>query len=191
MDDWKQLLLLLALAVVLLAIRHLGKNKGANTRSAILMKKHATITQETFDRIPEDELVDAVVSRVLAKAAESRRPDPVKILAGLPHGSTVVYSVWAVCKEMAVSDFSMLTTTATKELVEPAREALSAIGAPRCAEALEAMRAAHAAGEDGEEAQDAFRAAVTAECPLSLCEGYIRDHAADFIDEENEKSGSD
>lgn len=184
MDDIKQILLLLALVVVLLAIRHLGKNKGANTRSAILMKKYATITRETFDSIPEDELVDAVVSRVLAKAAESRRPDPVKTLADLPHGSTVVYSVWAVCKEMAASDFSMLMTTATKELVEPAREGLSTIGATACAEALEAMRVAQAAGEDIQESQTAFRTAVLAECPLSLCEGYIRDHAADFIDDQ-------
>lgn len=187
MDDMKQILLLLALVVVLLAIRHLGKSKGANTRSAILMKKYATITREAFDRIPEDELVDAVVSRVLAKAADSRRPDPVKTLADLPHGSTVVYSVWAVCKEMAASDFPMLMTTATRELVEPAREALSAIGAPRCAETLEAMRTAYGAGEDMEESQAAFRAAVTEECPLSLCEGYIRDHATDFIDGENEE----
>ena len=188
MDDIKQIVLLLALVVVLLAIRHLGKSKGKNTRSAILMKKYATITRETFDRIPEDELVDAVVSRVLAKAAESRRPDPVKTLADLPHGSTVVYSVWAVCKEMAASDFSMLMTTATKELVEPAREALLAIGAPRCAEALEAMRLAHAASEDGESFQTAFRVAVTEECPLSLCEEYIRDHAADFIDGQEEET---
>ena len=188
MDDWKQILLLLALVVVLLAIRHLGKSKGANTRSAILMKKYATISREQFDRIPQDELVDAVVSRVLAKAADSRRPDPVKTLSTMPHGSTVVYSVWAVCKEMAASDFAMLTTTATKELVEPAVEALSAIGAPRCAEALEAMRAAHAAGEDITAPQEAFRAAVTSECPLSLCEEYIIDHAADFIDGQEEET---
>lgn len=182
--DWKQIALLLALVVVLLAIRQLGKNKGAGTRSAMLMKKYATISREQFDRIPEDELVDAVVSRVLAKAAKDRRPDPVKTLSAMLHGSTVVYSVWAVCKEMAVSDFHMLTTTATKELVEPAQQALVAIGAPQCAETLTAMAAAHAAGEDIAEVQEAFRGAVLAECPLSLCEGYIRDHAEDFIDEE-------
>ena len=67
------------------------------------------------------------------RAAKDRRPDPVKTLAGMEHGSTVVYSVWAVCKEMAVSDFAMLTTTATKDLVEPAQQALVAIGAPQCA----------------------------------------------------------
>lgn len=184
MDDWKQLLLFLALVVLLLLIRQLGKSKGANTRSAMLMKKYATITREQLDRIPEDELVDAVVSRVLARAAESRRPDPVKTLADMPHGSTVVYSVWAVCKEMAASDFPMLMKTATRELVEPATQALSAIGAAACAQAPEAMWAAHTAGEDIDAPQAAFRAAVTAECPLSLCEGYIRDHAADFIDGE-------
>lgn len=188
MDDWKQLLLLVALVVVLVAIRALGKHQGSGTRSARLMKKYATISEEAFAAIPEEELVDAVVSRVLAKAAAARRPDPTVVLAGLPYGSTVVYSIWAVCKEMAAGDFAMLMTTATKKLVEPATEALSAVGATACSRALADMAAAHATGQPTEEAAQAFHLAVESECPLTLCEGYIRDHAADFIDGAEETS---
>ena len=188
MDDLKKLLLFLVLIVILLVLRSMGKEKGAGTRAARLMKKYATITREQFDAIPQDELVDAVVSRVLARAEKNRRPDPVKELADMPHGSTVVYSVWAVCKEMARADFAALMKTATRELTEPAREGLSAIGAPACAEALEALRTAHADKEDLAEQEAAFRVAVQTECPLSLCEAYIRDHAEDFIDANEEET---
>lgn len=183
MEDWKQIVLLAVLAVLLLLLSRIGRRKGGHTRSAMLMKKYATISREDFDRIPKEDLVEAVVSRVLAKAAAQHRPDPVRVLADLPHGSTVVYSVWAVCKEMASADFAALMHTATKELVEPAIEALSAIGAPGCSGALAAMHAAHKAGEPTDEAEQAFRLAVQTECPLSLCEAYVKDHADDFIDQ--------
>lgn len=190
MEDWKQIALLAVLAVLLLLLSRIGRRKGSYTRSAMLMKKYATISRETFDRIPEEDLVEAVVSRVLAKAAAQHRPDPIRVLADLPHGSTVVYSVWAVCKELAAADFAALMHTATKDLVEPAIEALSAIGAPGCSEALAAMHAAHKAGEPTVEAEQAFRLAVQTECPLSLCEAYIQDHADEFIDHNNEEEAS-
>lgn len=185
--DWKQIGLIVAVLALVVLAQRLGKRHGQGTRSARLMKKYAVITRETFETIPEDELVEAVVSRVLARAAKDRRPDPVKTLAGMEHGSTVVYSVWAVCKEMAAADFAALMATATRELVEPAREAMTAMGAVRCAGALETMRAAFAAGEEYTEAEQTFRVAVTEETPLSLCEGYIRDHADEFIDQQEEQ----
>ncbi len=182
MNNPAELILLVIAALLVLLALHLSKRRGGHTRAAKLMKQYATITQESLDAIPEDELVDAIVSRILAKTEEARTPNPVKTLAEMPHGNTVVYSVWAVCKELAVSDYTMLVTTATRELVEPAREALSAIGATACAEALETMRQAHAAGEDYADAEAAFHRAVEEECPLALCGDFIRDHAEDFID---------
>ncbi len=182
MDNMKEIILLVALALLVFLISRFGKKQGGNTRSARLMKKYATITRETFDAIPEDELVDAAVSRVLAKAAATRRPDPIKVLADLPHGNTVVYSVWAVCKELAGHDYRSLTHTATREMVEPAETALDTLGASATATALRALRAAHEAGEDTTDAEAAFHRAVETECPLSLCGEYMRDHAEDFID---------
>lgn len=186
MDNWKEIVCLVALAGLVLLLRGFGKSRGGNTRSAILMKKYAVISPEVFDRIPQDELVDAVVSRVLARASKQRRPDPEKVLAELPHGNVTVYSVWAVCKEMVAADYTALTKTATRDMVEPAIAAFGDIGADQCAAALTELHRAHSAGEDTQPAEEAFHHAVETQCPLSLCEDYIRDHKEDFIDRDEE-----
>lgn len=180
--DFKQIGLIALVAVMALLVQKWGKNVGKGTRSARLMKKYAVMTGEVFDGIPQDELVEAMVCRVLAQAAEDRRPDPVKTLADMSHAYTVVYSTWAVCKELAAGDFAALMSTPTKELVEPAREAMQALGAADCAAALEAMRTAYAEGREDAEAEGAYRLAVAKETPLSLCEEYIRDHREEFLD---------
>jgi hypothetical protein len=180
--DFKQLGLVALVAALAILVQKWGRSVGKSSRSARLMKKYAVITAEVFDGIPQDELVEAMVCRVLSEAAAARRPDPVKTLAGLSHPYTVVYSTWAGCKELAAGDFAALMSTPTKELVEPAREAMQTIGAPECAAALEAMRAAYAEGREDAEAAKTYRLAVAKETPLSLCEEYIRDHREEFLD---------
>ena len=182
MEDYKQIGLLVLVAVLVLLASRLGKRFGQESRSARLMKKYACMTAEVFDGIPEDERVTAMVCHVLSVAAKTRRPHVVKVLASVSHGYTVVYSVWAVCNELARGDFAGLMSTPTKELVEPAREAMQAIGAADCAAALEAMRVAYAEGQEDAEAEGAYRLAVAKETPLSLCEEYIRDHREEFLD---------
>ena len=182
--EWKQWALIGAVAVLILIAARIGKGHGRDTRANRLMKKYAVLTPAVFAAIPADEQVDAVVSHVLAKTVAARRANPIQTLAQMDHAFTVVYSVWAVCKEMAVSDFAGLMSTATKQLVEPAREAMQSIGAPLCAQSLEAMRVAHTAGEAYDEAQQAFRVAVSQECPLSVCEQYIAGHAPLFTGED-------
>ena len=184
MEDYKQIGLLVLVAALVVLAGRLGKRQGQNSRSARLMKKYARITPEVFDAIPEDERVTAMVCRVLNMAADARRPDVVKALAAMSYGYTVVYSVWAVCSELARGNFAALMSTPTKELVEPAREAMAAIGALRCAAALEAMRAAHAEGQADDAAVEAYRLAVQEETPLSLCEQYIADHRDEFVETE-------
>lgn len=173
---WKEIGLLVALLICIVLVRKFGKRHGDESRSARLMKKYATLTPELLESTSEEELVEAVVSHVLAKAADSRRPDPVMVLSGLPQPFMVVYSIWAVCKELARGSYKSLTHTATREVLEPAVDALPVIGAPETAEALTALRAAHAAKEDTEEAEKAFHRAVEKECPLTLCAAYVRDH---------------
>ena len=172
--NWETVMLLLLLVVVLLALRRIGNRRGEDTRAHRLMKQYKVMTREKLDAAPEGELVDAVVSRVLARAQDARRPDPVTALAQMDHGNTVVYSVWAVCKEMAAGDSRSLQSRRARGVTALAADGFEAVGAPLCASAFRTML------ETGDE--DAFRSAVQQEQPLALCEAYIRDHADEFID---------
>lgn len=175
--DPKELIILIVLAVIVLILLKFTRGRKEEGRAAKLMKKYAELTPEMLATVPEDEAVEAVVSHVLACAAETRRPDPVKVLAGKPQGFTVVYSVWAVCKEMAAGDFRGLKHTATRELTEQAAAGFTAVGAPQTAAAWQALCAAEG---DTEEAEKAYRLAVQTECPLTLCVAYIRDNPEQF-----------
>lgn len=177
--DWKEMIILVVIALLLLVAMRFGRRQGKDTRAERLMRKYAVMTREMIENAPEGELVDGAVSRVLAKAAEARRPDPVVVLASLPHANTTVYAVWVVCKEMAASGYAAMMKTAAREFADLARESFADIGAEACAAAWEAL---HVAEEKTDELEQALRAAIQAECPLSLCEDYIRDHADDFID---------
>lgn len=177
--DWKEFVVLVVIALLLLVAMRFGRRQGKDTRAERLMKKYAVMTREMIDNAPEGELVDGAVSRVLAKAAEARRPDPVVVLAGLPHANMVVYATWVVCKEMAASGYAAMMKTAAREFADLARESFAAVGAQGCAAAWETL---HTAEEKTEELEAALRQAIQTECPLSLCEEYIRDHAEDFID---------
>lgn len=180
----KEIGILLALLVCFWAIMKLGRRRGDDSRSARLMKKYKDLTPDLLAATPDEELVEAVVAHVLAEAAESRKPDPTYTLSRLPQPFTVVYSVWAVCKELAHGDYAALTHTATREMVEPACDGLPVIGAAKTAAALTALAEVHQAQEDTAEAERAFHAAVEEECPLTLCVSYIRDHVPALMGEE-------
>ena len=174
----KEIGIALALVVCMWAVIKLSRRHGDDSRSARLMEKYKTLTPELLADTPDEELVEAVVACVLAEAAESRKPDPAYTLSKWAQPYTVVYSIWAVCKELAHGDFAALSRTATREMVEHACDGLPVIGAADTAAALRAVAAAHEAGEDTAEAETAFHTAVESECPLTLCVSYIRDHVA-------------
>ncbi|MBE6806742.1 MAG: hypothetical protein E7527_01825 [Ruminococcaceae bacterium] len=182
------LLLVLAAALCYLLYRRISRPRDDDSRAAKLMKKYKELTREKLNDTDDDELVEAVVSHVLALAAENRRPDPQKELAFLPQPYTVVYSIWAVGKELARTDYKGLTHTATKALVEPAVDGLPVIGAPATAAALAELKAAFEAKEDVTEATAAYHKAVEQECPLTLCVSYIRDHIPELLGEEPEET---
>ena len=178
--DWKEFAVLVVVAVLLLVVQRLGRRHGKDSRAARLMKQYAVMTQEKIDRAPAGELIDGVVSRIFAKAEKQKRPDPIAVLSGLPNDNTVVYTVWVVCKEMASSDYAAMMKTAAKDLADLTHNAFSTIGASLCAEAWQTL---HTAEEKTAQLEENLRFAIQTECPLSLCEVYIRDHAASFIDE--------
>ena len=174
---WELPLLIVAAVGCYLLIRLGGKGRHDESRAAKLMKKYATLTPDLLAATPDEELVEAVVCHVLSRAADNRRPNPTKELADLPQPFTVVYSIWAVCKELAQTDYVGLTHTATRHLVDGAVDGLPVVGASATAEALAALRDGYASKEGGE-LHRAFHQAVEQECPLTLCAAYIRDHVS-------------
>ena len=187
--DWVKIIVLAVLALaVFLAGKRLGQRRE-DGRAAKMMKKYRRISRAAFDAIAEGERVDAVVSRVLARAEEARLPQPINALAELPHANTVVYTVWAVCREMASGSFSTLMSGCTGEIAELADEAFADLPAPQCATAWRALLDADREKDDIGALERAFAAAVQSECPLTLCEGYILDHAEDFIDGDEQTEG--
>ena len=181
---WETVVMAVAALGCYLLIRFMKNPKDDDSRAAKLMKKYATLTEENLSATPDEELVEAVVSHVLSRAADAHRPDPAKELAALPQPFTVVYSIWAVCKELARGDYKALTHTATRHVVDVAVDALPVVGATATAAALAALRDAYADKQDAEEAEKAFHRAVESECPLTLCAGYIRDHIPQLLGEE-------
>ena len=181
---WTEIGLALAATICYFLIRRVGKEKRDESRSAKMMEKYATLTAENLAATPDEELVEAVVAHVLSRAAESRRPNPAAELAVMPQPYTVVYSVWAVCKEMARGSYAMLTHTATYGMVDCAVDGLPVIGAEATANALAALRDAYLAKEGVEAAESAYHLAVQQDCPLNLCIGYIRDHVAALLGED-------
>lgn len=188
---WKELGIIVGLAVCLFAITKLGHRRGDDSRSAKLMKKYKTLTPELLASTSDDELVEAIVANVLADAAESRKPDPIYTLSKKPQPYMVVYSIWAVCKEMARGDYAALTHTATRHVVQDACDGLPVVGATATAAAFKDVMALHEAGEDTAAAEAAFHTAVETECPLSLCVTYIRDHVAELMGDESAEETSD
>lgn len=186
--DIGTILLILAALLCYILVRRMGKGRNEDSRSAKLMKKYAVLTEENLTETPDEELVEAVVSHVLSRATEARHPDPVKELACLPQPFTVVYSIWAVCKELARGDYAALTHTATRHVVDVAVDALPVVGAPTTAQALSALRDAHTDKQDTADLEKAFHLAVESECPLSLCATYIRDHIPALLGEEDEEA---
>ncbi len=176
--EWEWIVLVILLIVVVLMLRRIGTGHGENSRAARLMKQYKEMTAEKIAAAPEGELADAVVSRVLARAQESRCGDPVGVIAALQRGECAVYCVWVVCQEMAAGSYASLMHSESKHMAQLAAESFGAIGAARCQAAWEALTAA--ADEDAEQA---FRHAVLQEQPLALCEEYIRDNPQEFIDE--------
>ncbi len=174
-----ELIILILVAALLLLVMKYGKQHGKDTRATWLMKRYTTVTRERIDTAPEGELVDGMVSHVLAQAAEARRPDPVAVLSHLSHPYTVVYTVWVVCKELASGGYAAMMKTGARSLADTAHTCFEQVGAAQCAAAFAALHTAK--GDAGLE--QTLLTAIQTECPLSLCEEYIRDHAEEFIDE--------
>jgi len=71
-----------------------------DSKAAKLMKTYAHLTKETLEALPDEELVTAVVSNLLAKA-ESEKKNPYIVIPKLSAERCAVYSIWLFDKQLA------------------------------------------------------------------------------------------
>ncbi len=70
------------------------------SKAAKLMNTYRHLTTETLEALPDEELVTAVVSNLLAKA-EDERKDPYIVIPKLSAERCAVYSIWLFEKQLS------------------------------------------------------------------------------------------
>ncbi len=93
--------MVIGVVLVILIGRVLLRPDGS--RAAKLMKTYKTMTPALLDATPDEELVTAVVSNILA-LAEDNKTDPYRLLSSLSQGRSDVYSVWLFLRELEAGD---------------------------------------------------------------------------------------
>ncbi len=158
--------------------RHTPKNNGDK-----LTEQYKVMTPVMLDETPDDTLVKAVVANVMAKQDE-KNPQPYYELPLLSPGRAAVYGVWLTCRKTEKKGFASLFAPKELPLTEAAIAGFEGLGAVACADALKAALDAVKSGTDVSKIDDTpFTAAVESEQPLTLCVTYIRENAAEFVDE--------
>lgn len=147
------------------------------SKAAKLMSTYARLTKETLEALPDEELVTAVVSNLLAKA-ENERKDPYIVIPKLSAERCAVYSIWLFTKQLACDDPQALRHSGQFGFSELAADALDYLGQPALAAVLrEYLQTAD------EALIDTMRAAVKeANTDRLLCE-LIRADISAFCDE--------
>lgn len=107
-----------------------------HSRAAKLMKTYRHLTPEQLSDVPDEELITAVVSNLLAKAEDERR-DPYALIPTLSRERCGVYSIWLVQKELESGDAANLRQSEQFGFSELAADALDWL---ECQEAAAALR---------------------------------------------------
>lgn len=174
-------ILLLIVFLVLVAIMYrLGRRASTPTRADELKTRYAHLTAGLLAETPDDQLVEAVVANLMAKADE-KNPDLYYMVMAMSHGRRAVYSVWLTVKELTAGTLEDYRKGLSARFAEPAADGLKLIGADACGMLL--GKAMEAETPD-ELLTAAFRDAVKQEDPLALAAAYIRQNPEDFTDEE-------
>lgn len=177
-------LVLIALAIVIAVYLFVLEKRTKSDVAAALCKKYAVMTTELLASVPNEELVQAVVSNVMSKQ-DKRKPDAAAQLPLLSRGRAAVYSVWLLCKELETQDFSTFFRSPSRRFAEPAADGLERIGASNSATALRAALRTAEEGTDSplwEAVTTVFREAIATDQPLLLCVQYIRENPDEFVD---------
>lgn len=106
------------------------------SRAAALMKTYKTLTPAQLSDIPDEELVTAVVSNILAKA-EAEKTDPYRLLPTLSQERSDIYSLWLFLRELEAGDPSCLRRSEQFGFSELAVNALRMMEQEALADALD------------------------------------------------------
>lgn len=182
------LLVLLVLALLIAAYLW-GSRLRSRQGPDELEQKYKELDRQRLDALPDEELLKAVVSNLLAKL-DKRKPDPYRDIPLLSRGRCAVYSIWLVCHEVESGGFRALYAGGAGGFAELAADGLELMGAPACADAVRRTFEAPETPEGGEAPagpdlaalSETFKEAAAREQPLALCIAYIRDNPEEFVD---------
>ena len=185
------LLVLLVLALLIAAYLW-GSRLRSRQGPDELEQKYKELDRQRLDALPDEELLKAVVSNLLAKL-DKRKPDPYRDIPLLSRGRCVVYSIWLVCHEVESGGFRALYAGGAGGFAELAADGLDLIGAPRCAAALrtakERISDMEGHAEELAELHADFLEAAEEERPLDRCVEYIRANPREFVDQSPDSFG--
>ena len=146
-------------------------------RAAQLMATYRRLTPETLAGVADEELIDAVVGNLLAKAEDARR-DAYAVIPTLGTERCAVYSLWLLQKELEAGDATVLRQSGQFGFTELAADAL---------DFLELSEAADALREYLQTASDAsigtVKAALADDAVNRRLVALIRAHAEAFCEE--------
>ena len=106
------------------------------SRAAALMKTYKTLTPALLAETPDEELVTAVVSNILAKA-EAEKTDPYRLLPTLTQERSDIYSLWLFLRELEAGDPACLRRSEQFGFSELAVNALRMMEQTALADALD------------------------------------------------------
>ncbi len=104
-------------------------------RAAKLMDTYRQLTPEKLAAVADDELVDAVVGNLLAKAEDANK-DAYAVIPTLGQERCAVYSLWLLQKELETGDAAALRQSGQFGFTELAADALDFLELSEAAEAL-------------------------------------------------------
>lgn len=97
------------------------------SKAAQLMKTYKHLSAELLAATPDDQLVPAVVSNLLAKA-EDAKADPYAVIPALSLERSAVYSIWLLSRELHKGDPTALRSSGQFGFSELAADALDHLG---------------------------------------------------------------
>lgn len=171
-------LFIVALALLFVMQKVLFPADGSATAKRMATYRH--MTPALLEKTPDEELVAAVVSNLLAKAQDERR-DPYAVIPLLSRERCAVYSVWLMMKELDCGDPSHLRRQGQFGFSELAADALDMLG---CNEAAAHLR--DYLQTAAEEHVEALRAFLKETDVNALLVDLIRKVPDEFCDSKNE-----
>lgn len=176
-------LTLLVLAALILGIYLWGNShKNKEGKAEKLQRTYRILNREILEKIPDEELVDAVAANLLAKL-DKQNPDAYKTVTVLSRGRCAVYSIWLSCHELSSEGLSAYINSPFARFLELTISGLELVGANDCAALLEKLKESESFDEKSLlSQQEDILNTIKREQPLTLCRDYIRTNPDEFTD---------